>query len=50
MERGIRAVKDPEPRDLLGHAGFTDITLSGAFDGRPFSSDLDDLVVTAKRP
>jgi len=35
---------------LLDSAGFRDITISGAFDGRPFSSDLDELVVTAKRP
>jgi SAM-dependent methyltransferase len=35
---------------LLDNAGFRDIRISGGFDGRPFSNDLDELVVTAKRP
>jgi SAM-dependent methyltransferase len=41
------------PQDLtrlLDRAGFKDIRIFGGFDGRPFSSDLDELVVVAKRP
>ena len=35
---------------LLAEAGFADITICGGFDGRPVSTDLDELVVTARRP
>jgi trans-aconitate methyltransferase len=35
---------------LLADAGFEDIKVFGGFDGGPFSSDLDELVVVAKRP
>ena len=34
---------------LLAEAGFSDVNISGGFDGRPLSNDLDELVVTARR-
>lgn len=35
---------------LFAEAGFADITICGGFDGRPLSTDLDEIVVTARRP
>jgi SAM-dependent methyltransferase len=37
-------------RRLLEHAEFEDIDMRGGFDGRPFSEDGDELVVTARKP
>ncbi len=34
---------------LLESSGFTDITISGGFDGRPFTQDGQELVVEARR-
>lgn len=36
-------------RTLLETAGFTDITISGGFDGRPFTHEGQELVVEARR-
>jgi len=33
---------------LLKRAGFTDIHIAGGFDGRPFSHDMDELVIEAR--
>lgn len=41
------------PQDLkllLRNAGFVDVELFGGFDGRPLADDLDEIVVTARRP
>jgi len=37
-------------RALLEQAGFTDITIDGGFDGRPFANDGDELVIRARKP
>jgi SAM-dependent methyltransferase len=34
-------------RRLLGQAGFTSVQIDGAFDGRPFENDTDELVIDA---
>jgi len=39
----------PDLSHLLAGAGFADVKISGGFDGRPLSSDLDELVVVAHR-
>lgn len=36
-------------RRLLEASGFTDVTISGGFDGRPFTEDGQELVVQARR-
>ena len=38
----------PDIRRLLTTAGFTDVRIDGGFDGRDFSSDLDELVIEAR--
>jgi SAM-dependent methyltransferase len=39
----------PDIRRLLEASGFSDVTISGGFDGRPFTHDGQELVVEAKR-
>lgn len=39
----------PDIQHLLVRAGFETIEIAGGFDGRPFQSDTDELVVTAER-
>jgi len=38
----------PDIRRLLTEAGFASVHLAGGFDGRPFQSDTDELVIEAR--
>ena len=37
----------PDIRRLLKEAGFASVHIAGAFDGRPFENDTDELVIEA---
>jgi SAM-dependent methyltransferase len=39
----------PQIQHLLERTGFREIQIAGGFDGRPFASDIDELVVEAAR-